>query len=352
MDHYARLWPDRERAKRRPNRAHRPLIYGRHTLDRDGAISVHQLGQVGRQPPRAWPTDESDDHLHHTLEVPVVVLPLARTHGCEDDDAEPSQARWPGEALAMAGTTRDTCMYERRPSMRSLIVVDVGSTLGQFTGDGRNTTAVLAGLAPATFPRELIARTVCRVLHRTAELTEDVIHEVCDELHIDQATWPDPWPASSFRPYEDTLDCLARLNALAPVVALSNLSVTGAPRMEALAGECGKYLTRIYPSYQLGACKPARWVWRYAADQHDVRPHHVIHIGDRWGEDVLGPLGVGGRAVWINAAGMPLPDDSFVATGRCAVVDSLSTAVTTVERWIELPVELAPRPPVHRGWNK
>jgi hypothetical protein len=58
--------------------------------------------------------------------------------------------------------------------VKSLIVVDVGSTLGRFTGDGRSTTAVLASLAPPTFPRELIARTVCRILHRAPALTEDV----------------------------------------------------------------------------------------------------------------------------------------------------------------------------------
>lgn len=224
---------------------------------------------------------------------------------------------------------------ERQPGVKSLIVVDVGSTLGRFVGDGRSTTAVLTELAPPTFPRELIARTVCRLLHRAPSLTEEVIREVCDELHIDRDTWPELWPTSTFEPYDDTLDCLARLTVLAPVVVLSNLSITGRPRMEALAHACGKYLTDIYPSYQLGACKPARWLWRYIADLHGVRPHQVIHIGDRWAEDVLGPLSVGGQAVWTRPRDMPVPDDALaLPTRRWTAVDGLAAAVGVVEQWL------------------
>lgn len=220
--------------------------------------------------------------------------------------------------------------------MKSLIVVDVGSTLGRFVGEGRSTATVLAGLAAPTFPRDLIARTVCRVLHRAPALTEDVIREVCDELHIERDAWPEPWPDSSFEPYDDTLDCLARLSAVGPVVALSNLSVTGRPRMEALAHMCGKYLTDIYPSYQLGACKPARWLWRYVADLHGMRPHQVIHVGDRWAEDVLGPLSVGGRAVWTKRRDVPVPEGTAVLPGeRWTAVEGLAAAVAVVEQWAE-----------------
>jgi FMN phosphatase YigB (HAD superfamily) len=223
----------------------------------------------------------------------------------------------------------------RQSDLKPLIVVDVGSTLGRFAGDGCSTTAVLAGLAPPTFPRDLIARTVCRVLHRVPSLTEEVIREVCDELHIDRDAWPESWPSSSFEPHDDAVDCLARLAAEGPVVALSNLSVTGRPRMEALAQVCGKYLTEIYPSYQLGACKPARWLWRYVADLHGVRPHQVVHIGDRWAEDVLGPLSVGGRAVWIRPNDMPVPDDALALPAhRWTAVDGLAAAVSVVKQWV------------------
>lgn len=215
-------------------------------------------------------------------------------------------------------------------------MVDVGSTLGRFVGDGRSTTAVLASLAPASFPRELVVRAVCRVLHREPQLTGDVIREVCDELHIYRGAWPDLWPASSFEPYDDTLDCLARLAVMGPVVALSNMSVTGRPRIEALAHACGKYLTEIYPSYQLGACKPARWLWRYVADLHGLRAHQVIHIGDRWAEDVLGPVGVGGRAVWIRRKDVPVPGDTTTLPAeRWTAVDGLTAAVEVVEQWAE-----------------
>src|ERR1043165_7757302 len=145
--------------------------------------------------------------------------------------------------LLVVGSVTRTNLKLRKASetVIPLIVLDVGSTLGRFIGDGRSTTSVLAELAPPTFPRELIARTICRVLHRAQSLTEEVIREVCDELHIERDAWPEPWPDSSFEPFDDTLDCLKRLAALGPVLAVSNLSITGAPRMAALAEACGPY---------------------------------------------------------------------------------------------------------------
>lgn len=219
--------------------------------------------------------------------------------------------------------------------MNALIVVDVCSTLGRFVGEGRSTTSVLAGVAPATFPRELVARTVCRVLHRASSLTEDVIREVCDELHIARDAWPEPWPESSFEPYEDTLDCLRRLADLGPVVALANLSVTRQPQVTAIGEICGTYLSGNYTSYQLGACKPARWLWRYIADLHGMRPQQIIHIGDEWAEDVLGPLSVGARAVWVRRTELPIPGGTTAlpATDRWTAVRELAAAVTVVEEW-------------------
>jgi FMN hydrolase / 5-amino-6-(5-phospho-D-ribitylamino)uracil phosphatase len=219
--------------------------------------------------------------------------------------------------------------------MPPLITTDVCSTLGRVVGPGCSTTEVLMALVPATFPRELVARTVCRVLHRAPELSEEVIREVCDELFIDRERWPEPWPDSRVELFDETLDALAQLHLLAPVVAVTNLSVTAACRVERLGLDWGKYLSAIYPSYQLGACKPAGWVWRYVADQYDCHAPDVIHLGDRWAEDVLGPLGVGARVVWINRRGEELPDPSLIGSGRLLVADTLADAVDGVEMFLE-----------------
>lgn len=341
--------------------------YGRHSRANANGLSVGALleraARAGHAMRLAWRGAEGEGLAQTGGEFPTAVLPVIRGtdgHQAEpdgspgdDEDTEPStttrEARrwlrppgfcggsghWPGECEQSVGTTIKLS-DGRQHYVKSLIVVDVGSTLGRFVGPGRSTTAVLASLTPPTFPRELVARTVCRVLHRASTLTEDVIREVCDELHIYRGAWPELWPASSFELYDDTVDCLARLTVLGPVAALSNLSVTGRPRMEALAQACGKYLTEIYPSYQLGACKPARWLWRYVADQHGVRSHQVIHIGDRWAEDVLGPLGVGGRAVWTRRKDVPVPGDTTALPAeRWTAVDGLTAAVEVVEQWVE-----------------
>lgn len=218
--------------------------------------------------------------------------------------------------------------------MQHLIVVDVGSTLGRFSGEGRAVSTILGSLAPASFPRDLVNRTICRVLHRTPELTEDVIHEVCDDLHIDRRSWPESWPSINFEPFAHTAASLARLNQFGSVVALSNVPVTSAPAIRMLADTCGTYLNEIYTSYGLGSCKPARWLWRYIADLHGVTPQQIIHIGDRWAEDILGPLSVGARAVWIKSPNVVRPTRGIAPDRGWTVVDELPAAVTAVESLI------------------
>jgi FMN phosphatase YigB (HAD superfamily) len=78
-------------------------------------------------------------------------------------------------------------------------------------------------------------------------------------------------------------------------------------------------------------------LWRYVADVQGIRAHQVIHIGDRWAEDVLGPLGVGGRAVWIRRKDVPVPGDTVALPGdRWTTVDGLAAAVGVVEEWVEV----------------
>jgi FMN phosphatase YigB (HAD superfamily) len=213
-----------------------------------------------------------------------------------------------------------------------MFVVDA-LALGEFTGPGRDTAAILAELAPPTFPRELITRTACRLLHRVEALSDTTVGEVCDELHIDRDRWPSPWPASGFRIHEDALPCLKYLSNLGPVAVLSNLAVLDANRMTALEEECGDYLTQIHTSYMLGACKPARWLWHFIADITDVACRDVIHVGPDWAEDVLGPLAAGCRAIWINPNSIEPPGDGALPVRHWATANTLSIATAIATGW-------------------
>lgn len=216
--------------------------------------------------------------------------------------------------------------------MDFLFIVDVFPTLGIATGEGRTTTDVLAALSP--LPRELVAHTVYRILHRTPDLTDEVIREICADLLIDPEQWPDPWPTSGFEPYEFTAGCLAALSFTAPVVALTNLSVTGADRIQSLKQQCGNYLTRVYTSYELKACKPSRWLWLSIADDQKVKRSNVVHIGDRWPEDVLGPINAGCRAIWTRLRRDEQPAERPAGPDRLAIVDHLPQAVEVALEWV------------------
>jgi FMN hydrolase / 5-amino-6-(5-phospho-D-ribitylamino)uracil phosphatase len=192
------------------------------------------------------------------------------------------------------------------PPQPNLIVVDIGSTLGTFTGP--SVRDVLIDLCPwgHLSPAQVQYR-VQSILHVEPELTEEVIARVCDALLINRADWPSPWPAGGFRPYPDTPDALATLAQTAPVVALSNLSVTGTDRIAAVERFLGQHLTAIYTSFRLRGRKPERWLWRHIAHLHDTTPEQIIHCGDRWIEDALGAADVGAHAVWIHDTTAALP---------------------------------------------
>lgn len=85
----------------------------------------------------------------------------------------------------------------------SLILVDIGSTLGQFTGP--SVEKVLTDLCPWGHLNPAGVRAqVQSKLHIAPELTEDVIQRVCDALLIDRDAWPSPWPPSGFRAFPES----------------------------------------------------------------------------------------------------------------------------------------------------
>ena len=180
----------------------------------------------------------------------------------------------------------------------SLIVVDIGRTLGRFTGP--SVTEILTGLCPWGHLNGAGVRArVQSILHVAPELSEDVIRRVCDALLIDRDNWPSPWPESGFEPFPDATQALATLAEIAPVVALTNISVTGHDRLAEVERHLGDHLSGIYTSFALGGRKPERWLWHHIATLHDTTTDQVMHCGDRWIEDVLGASYAGARAVWV-----------------------------------------------------
>lgn len=215
-----------------------------------------------------------------------------------------------------------------------LITVDIGRTLGAFTGV--STKDRLAELAPShVIGPDRIAETVRSLLHRAPVLTDELIERVCQRLLISPADFPaeSTWHRG-YTPYHDTAQALWMLNEIAAVVALSNMAVTGGPqRVAAVNAAHPGVLAKVYTSFQLGGAKPEPWLWQIVAANHRADIGAVIHIGDRLDADVSGALSAGARVIHIHRPGdepahYPKGNDQRVAT-----VPSLLDAVPVVVAW-------------------
>jgi FMN hydrolase / 5-amino-6-(5-phospho-D-ribitylamino)uracil phosphatase len=64
----------------------------------------------------------------------------------------------------------------------------------------------------------------------------------------------------------------------------------------------------IVHAEQLGEMKPAPAAFRHAVELCNGDPARWVHVGDGLDTDVAGAQACGMKAVWINRAGIPLPD--------------------------------------------
>lgn len=81
----------------------------------------------------------------------------------------------------------------------------------------------------------------------------------------------------------------------------------------------------IADSGKLGTEKPQPEIFHHAARALGVPTHGLIHVGDAWEADVLGILGVGGRAVWFSPErNRSLPDGVLHADGAAAARRALA----------------------------
>ena len=94
--------------------------------------------------------------------------------------------------------------------------------------------------------------------------------------------------------YPDALDGLLRIAARVPVAALSNGNAD-----LARIGLDHHFAFQL-GSREHGAAKPQASIFHAACDRLGVAPGQVLHVGDHVDMDVMGALGAGLRACWIN----------------------------------------------------
>lgn len=200
-----------------------------------------------------------------------------------------------------------------------LISLDVGGTLGGVTGPILRDR--LAGLDGVT--ADGVARLKGRLqTARTLEVA--AIRGWCGELGIPADAFPYECLDADLVLYDGAADAVRRIAALATTVTLSNSIATHAAHHRAVAAACPG-LAALYTSYELGLAKPDPAVFRAVAGRHGATPADMIHVGDSWGDDVVGVVEAGGRAVWLSG-GAPVPDPALLADGRIVVAEDITVA--------------------------
>jgi FMN hydrolase / 5-amino-6-(5-phospho-D-ribitylamino)uracil phosphatase len=94
--------------------------------------------------------------------------------------------------------------------------------------------------------------------------------------------------------YADALPALKALSARYPLVAVSN----GNAQLDAVGLQ--GYFKAGLSAKEFGVSKPDPSIFVAAAEALGVQVHEVLHIGDDAALDVVGALGAGMQAVWLN----------------------------------------------------
>lgn len=97
--------------------------------------------------------------------------------------------------------------------------------------------------------------------------------------------------------FDDVLPALTALAARYPLLAVSN----GNAQVERVG--LGQFFVHSLSATDFGVAKPDPRIFHAAASMAGVNPAQVLHVGDDAAMDVLGALGAGMQAVWVNRAG-------------------------------------------------
>jgi putative hydrolase of the HAD superfamily len=97
--------------------------------------------------------------------------------------------------------------------------------------------------------------------------------------------------------YDDAHASLVALSARWPVLALSN----GNADVHRIG--IGQYFCASVSARDAGVAKPDPRIYAMAAQRLQLAPENILHVGDDPHMDVLGALGAGMQAAWINRNG-------------------------------------------------
>ena len=133
----------------------------------------------------------------------------------------------------------------------------------------------------------------------TLGLEEPLLTEELSEAH---------WATMSrgFKLYPEAAEVLRKLGSRYRLSLLSNgPSDLQREKIRVLGVE--GHFDHIVISGEVGCFKPSREVFMLMVDRLGAEPRDVMYVGDNYEKDVLGALGAGLRAVWVNRSGREQP---------------------------------------------
>jgi putative hydrolase of the HAD superfamily len=105
---------------------------------------------------------------------------------------------------------------------------------------------------------------------------------------------------ASLMPFDGALDALARLRARAPALGLVTNGAAAAQRAKIERFELAPFFDVIAVEGEVGVGKPDARVFAHALGALGAAPERALMAGDNYECDVLGALGAGLHAAWID----------------------------------------------------
>lgn len=118
--------------------------------------------------------------------------------------------------------------------------------------------------------------------------------------------------------YEDALPALKLLSQRYPLVSLSN----GNAQLDKVG--IAHYFQAAISAKSVGVAKPDARIFHAAAQALGLAPHQVLHVGDDAALDVIGALGAGMPAVWLNRQDKLWPENSRAPSLEIATLTELT----------------------------
>jgi putative hydrolase of the HAD superfamily len=105
---------------------------------------------------------------------------------------------------------------------------------------------------------------------------------------------------ASLAPFDGALEALARLRERAPALGLVTNGAASAQRAKVERFDLARFFDVIAVEGEVGIGKPDARVYGHALGALEVAPERALMAGDNYECDVLGALGAGLHAVWLD----------------------------------------------------